>query len=68
MFPKIVVSAFAGFVFYLCHDFGCLITGSRFWYRFKSSGVIFSVGGRNKLSISSFDRGIVSSGSWRLKT
>ena len=45
-FPKTVLSAFAGFVLYLCHDFSCLITGSRFWYRFKSSSVIFSVGGR----------------------
>ena len=32
------------------------------------SSVIFSVGGRKILSISSFDRGIVSSGSWRSKT
>ena len=68
LFPKNVVSAFAGFVLYLCHDFSCLITGSRFWYYFKSSNVIFSVGGRKILSISSFDTGTVSSGSWRLKT
>ena len=65
LFPKIVVSAFAGFVLYLCHDFGCLITGSKFWYRFKSSSVFFSVGGRKILLISSFLRGIVSSGSCR---
>ena len=30
LFPKIVVSAFTGLVLYLCHDFNCLITGSRF--------------------------------------
>ena len=30
LFPKIVVSAFTGLVLYLCHDFSCLITGSRF--------------------------------------
>ena len=29
-FPKIVVSAFTGLVLYLCHDFSCLITESRF--------------------------------------
>ena len=68
MFPKIVVSAFAGFVLYLCLDMSCLITGSKVWYCFKSSSVIFSVGGRKILSIYSFDRGIVSGGSWRLKT
>ena len=56
MFPKIVVSAFAGFVLYLCHDLSCRITGSKFWYCFKSSSVIFSVGERKILSISSFDR------------
>ena len=43
-------SAFAGFVLYLCHDLSCLITGSKFWYCFKSSSVIFSVGGRKSLS------------------
>ena len=32
LFSNIVVSAFAGFVFYLCHDLGCLIIGSKFWY------------------------------------
>ena len=45
MFPKIVVSAFTGLVLYLCHDFSCLFTGSRFWFCFKSSSVILSVGG-----------------------
>ena len=30
LFPKIVVSAFVGFVLYLCHDFSCLMTESRF--------------------------------------
>ena len=30
LLPKIVVSAFTGLVLYLCHDFSCLITGSRF--------------------------------------
>ena len=30
LFPKIVVSALTGLVLYLCHDFSCLITGSRF--------------------------------------
>ena len=30
LFPKIVVSAFTCLVLYLCHDFKCLITGSRF--------------------------------------
>ena len=29
-FPNIVVSAFTGLVLYLCHDFSCLIIGSRF--------------------------------------
>ena len=62
LFPKIVVSAFTGFVLYLCHDFSCLNTGSRFWFCFESSSVILSVGGRKILSISSFDRGIMSSG------
>ena len=58
-----MVSAFAGFVLYLCHDLSCLITGSKFWSRFKSSSVIFSVGGRKILSTFSYDKGIVSSGS-----
>ena len=30
LFPNIVVSAFTGLVLYLCHDFSCLIIGSRF--------------------------------------
>ena len=30
LFPKIVVSALTGLVLYLCHDFSCLTTGSRF--------------------------------------
>ena len=68
MSPKIVVSAFAGFILYLCHGLSCLITGSKYGYCFKISSVIFSVGGRKILSFSSFDREIVSSGSWRLKT
>ena len=58
-----MVSAFAGFVSYLCHDLSCFITGSKFYSRFKSSSVIFFVGGRKILSISSYDEEIVSSGS-----
>ena len=68
LFPKIVVSALTGLVLYLCHDFSCLITGSRFWYCFNVEIVIVSVGGRNMFSISSLDKVIVSSGSWRSKT
>ena len=68
LFPKIVVSAFAGLVLYLCHDLSCRINGSKFWYFWSNSRVIFSVVGRKILSTSSFDRGIVSSGSKRLKT
>ena len=68
MFPKNVVSAFAGFVLFLGHDLSCLTTGSKFWYCLKSSSVLFSVGERKLLSISSFDRGILSSDLWRLKT
>ena len=30
LFPKIVVFAFTALVLNLCHDFSCLITGSRF--------------------------------------
>ena len=30
LFPKMVVSALTGLVLYLCHDFSCLNTGSRF--------------------------------------
>ena len=30
LFPKIVVSVLVGLVLYLCHDFSCLMTGSRF--------------------------------------
>ena len=63
LFPKIVVLAFVGFVLYLCHDLSCLMTGSRFWYFRNNSSVIFSVFGRKIVSISIFDRGIVSSGS-----
>ena len=40
-FPKIVVSAFAGLVLYLCPDLSCLITVSRFWCFCSSSRVIF---------------------------
>ena len=32
LFPKVVVSALVGLVLYLCHDFSCLMTGSRFWF------------------------------------
>ena len=63
LFPGIVVSAFAGFVLYLCHDLSCQITGSRFWYFCNSCSVTFSVGERKIFSISKFDKGIVSSGS-----
>ena len=30
LFPRIVESALIGLVLYLCHDFSCRITGSRF--------------------------------------
>ena len=63
LFPKIVKSVFVGFVLYLCHDLSCLITGSRFWYFCNNCCVIVSVGARKMFSSSSFDRGIVSSGS-----
>ena len=63
LFPKFVVSAFAGLVLYLCHDFSCLITGSRFWYFCNKCSVSVSFGGRKIFSSSVFDRGIVSSGS-----
>ena len=46
MFPNIVVSAFAGFVSYLCHELSCLIIGSKFWYFCNNCSVIFSVGGK----------------------
>ena len=58
LFPKIVVSAFVGFVLYLRHDLSCVMTGSRFWYFCNNSSAIFSVVG-----IKMFDRGIVSNGS-----
>ena len=45
-FLKLWYQIFAGFVLYLCHDLSSLITGSTFWYGFKSSSVICSVGGR----------------------
>ena len=60
LFPEIVVSAFVGFVLNLCHDLSCLMTGSRFWYFCNNSSVSFSVVGRKMVSISIFDRGIVS--------
>ena len=63
LFPKMVVSFFVGFVFNLCHDLSCLMTGSRFWYFCNNSSVIVSVVGRKMFYISIFDRGIASSGS-----
>ena len=63
MFPNIVVSAFAGFILYLCHDLSCLIIGSKFWYFCNNCSVIFSVGGKKIFSTSIFDSGMVSSGS-----
>ena len=63
LFPKIVVSALVGLVLYLCQDFSCLMTGSRFWYFCNNSCVIVSVEGRKMFSISVFDRGTVSRGS-----
>ena len=30
LFPRMVESALTGLVLYLCHDFSCLIIGSRF--------------------------------------
>ena len=62
-FSKILVSAFAGFVLYLCHDLSCLITDSRFWYFCYNCSLSFSVGGRKIFLTSSFVRGVVSSGS-----
>ena len=67
LFPKIVESAFVGFVLCLCLDLSCLLTGSKFWCFCNNSSVILSVVGRKMFSLSIFDRGIVSSGSWRLK-
>ena len=61
LFPKMVVSAFVGFVLNLCHDLSCLMTGSRFWS--FCSRVIVSVVDRKMFYISIFDRGIASSGS-----
>ena len=63
LFPKMVVSAFVGFVLNLCHDLGCLMTGSRFWSFCNNSRVIVSVVDRKMFHISIFDRGIASSGS-----
>ena len=51
LFPKIVVSAFAGFVLCLCHDLSFLLTGSRFWYFCNCCSVIFSVGGRKYIRL-----------------
>ena len=31
-FPRDVISAFLGFVFYLCQDLSCVMTGSSFRY------------------------------------
>ena len=31
LFPKMVISALIGLVLYLCQDFSCLMTGSRFF-------------------------------------
>ena len=59
LFPKIVVSALVSFVLYLCHDFSCLMTGSRFSYFCKNSSVIVSIGGRKMFAISVFDKGKV---------
>ena len=67
-FPIIVISAFTGFVFCLCQDLSCLMTGSRFWHFWSSSSVSFSVVGGKLFSISVFERGILSSVSYRLKT
>ena len=68
LFHRMVVSALIGLVLYLCQDFNCLMTRSRFQYFCNNWSVIFSVIGRNLFSISTFDRGIVSIGSLRLKT
>ena len=62
-----MISAFLGFVLQVCQDFNSLITGSRFWYFCSSSSVNFSVFGRRIFSISNFERGMLSRGSWRLK-
>ena len=43
LFPRIVISAFMGFVLKECQDFSCLMTGSRFWCFCKNSSVNFSV-------------------------
>ena len=43
LFPRIVMSALIGLVLYLCHDFSCLMTGSRFWCFRNNSSVTFSV-------------------------
>ena len=68
LFPKIVISALIGLTLYLYQDFTCLITGSTFWCFCNNSWVIFSVVARKTFSISVFDKGIVSRGSWRIKT
>ena len=66
-FLKIVVSALVGSVLFLCQVFSCLMSGSKFWYISNSYGVTFSVIGRRMISTSTFDRGIVSKLSCRLK-
>ena len=58
-----MVSALFGLVLYLCHDFSCLMTGSRFWYFCNISSVHFSVVGRKMFSTSLFDSDNMSSGS-----
>ena len=68
LFPRIMISALIGLVLYLCKDFDCRITASRFWSFLSTSSVIFSVFGKKLFSISISDRGMVSRGSWRLKT
>ena len=58
LFPNIVVSAFAGFVLFLCHDLICLIIGSKCWYFCINYSVTFSVVVKKLFSISIFDRGM----------
>ena len=62
LFLNIVVSAFAGFVLYLCHDLSCLIIGSKFCFFCINCSVIFFVGDKKIFSTSIFGRGIESSG------
>ena len=67
-FPKILMSAFAGLVSFLCPNFICQMTGVYNWAFFEVVWLLIDKNLTKKLWISPFINGVLSIGSFRFTT